>query len=288
MQRGAEAEADQHGGGAVLEDEHDRRRADEAEADTEQAGDPPGAEGDLERRWQLSLAGRGRRADVAANRQAHADEPRHPGEDRAAEEGDRTGKAGLHERQRHRPVRTDDLGGGEEHEHEQRDDDDGDRLELAAQESVGAFLDGGRDLAHLVGAGVGGEHAAHQVEGRRDRHHARQEREHEPDPLGPAEHEGLIAAGREEMGRHYLLLWSGRVGSEYGRRRADTNCAIARTVTRGCQALLLAAPPRPAPIGINRWAVALRRTEASRCDRPRLHRGRGLLAKASQRARGSR
>ena len=61
------------------------------------------------------------------------------------------------------------------------------------------------------------QHAAHQVEGRRDRHDAGGEGEDEPAPLGSAEHEGLIAAvGREEMGRHCLLLWSSRVGG-YGR-----------------------------------------------------------------------
>jgi len=57
------------------------------------------------------------------------------------------------------------------------DDNDGDRLELAAEEGTGAFLDRGRDLAHFVGAGVSGEHAAHQIERRRDRHYARQQRE---------------------------------------------------------------------------------------------------------------
>ena len=56
-QRGAEPEADQHGGGAVLEDEDDRGRADEAEADAEQPGDAAGAEGHLERRRERAPRG---------------------------------------------------------------------------------------------------------------------------------------------------------------------------------------------------------------------------------------
>ena len=37
--------------------------------------------------------------------------------------------------------------------------------ELPAQECDGALLDGTGDLSHLVRARVGGEHAAHQVQG---------------------------------------------------------------------------------------------------------------------------
>jgi len=62
--------------------------------------------------------------------------PRHPREQGAAQECDRPGKTGLDEGQGHCPVRTDDLGRGEEHENEQWDDNDGDRLELAAEEAL--------------------------------------------------------------------------------------------------------------------------------------------------------
>ncbi len=49
-QRCTEPEAHQHGRGAVLEDEHDRRGTDETQTYAEQAGDPASAEGHLERR----------------------------------------------------------------------------------------------------------------------------------------------------------------------------------------------------------------------------------------------
>ena len=45
-QRGAEAEADEHGGGRVLEDQDDDRGAEQAQAHAEHAGDGAGAEGD--------------------------------------------------------------------------------------------------------------------------------------------------------------------------------------------------------------------------------------------------
>ena len=221
-------------------------------------GDAAGAEGDLERRRQVALAGCGRRAHVAADRQAHPDEAGEPGEGGAAQEGDGPGEAGLHEGQGDGAVGADDLGGGEEHEDEQRDDDDGDRLELPAQEGLGALLDGAGDLSHLVRARVGGEHAAHQVQGGRDRHDASGEGEDKPAPLGSAEREGLIAAiGREEMGKHYLLLWSGRVGG-YGRRRADSNHAIGEPIMPispitgpiNCQRPFSPSPSREAKLGL--------------------------------------
>ena len=49
--------------------------AEQAEADREHAGDAAGAERDLERAGQRAGAGRGRGADVAPHREAHADEP---------------------------------------------------------------------------------------------------------------------------------------------------------------------------------------------------------------------
>ena len=111
-------------------------------------GDAAGAEGDLERRRQLSAARRGRGADVAAHGQAHPDEAGQAGEGGAAEEGDGPREAGLREGERDVPSGAHDLGGGEEDEHEQRDDDDRDGPELAAQEGVGAFLDRRGDLLH--------------------------------------------------------------------------------------------------------------------------------------------
>ncbi len=59
----------------------------------------------------------------------------------------------------------DDLRGGEEDEDEERDDDYRDRSELAPQEGDGSLLDGEGDLAHGRRPLIGGEHAAHQVEG---------------------------------------------------------------------------------------------------------------------------
>ncbi len=100
-QRSAEAEADEDRGGRVLEEHDDHGRAEQAEPDRVHAGDAAGAERDLERGLERAGA-RGRRgAHVAAHREAHADEPGEPGEERAGDEGRcprgaRTGRTSGH------------------------------------------------------------------------------------------------------------------------------------------------------------------------------------------------
>ena len=61
-------------------------------------------------------------------------------------------------------VRLDNLLRGKEDQHEERDDDDGDGAELPLEECDCALLDRGCDLAHRLGALVGGKHAAHQIQ----------------------------------------------------------------------------------------------------------------------------
>ncbi len=214
-ERGAEAEADEDGGGRVLEDEDDPGRADDAEADAEHAGDPSGAERDFESAWELTVPCRCRGADVAAHGDRHADEASDRRECRADEEGDGAGEAGLHECQGDMAVRLDDLLRREEDEHEQRDHDDRDGPELPLQEGDRAFLDRGRDLAHRLGALVRGEHAAHQVQRYQDRDDSSGKGEAQPGALGTAECECLVAArAREEVGGHQsapLLRSGGRI-----------------------------------------------------------------------------
>ena len=84
---------------------------------------------------------------------------------------------------------------------DQRDQDDGDGPELAPQVGHGALLDGGGDLDHLRRALVGGEDAAHQEEADGEGEEGGDGREDQPEPLAPAELEGLVAAfGGEDVG----------------------------------------------------------------------------------------
>ena len=96
-QRGAEAEADEDRGGRVLEDEHDDRGPEQAEAHAEQAGDGPGAVGHLECRSHLALTGGGRGADVAPDGQAHPDEAGQARAQGAGQEADDPVDPGLGE-----------------------------------------------------------------------------------------------------------------------------------------------------------------------------------------------
>ena len=212
QQRGAEAEADQHRGGCVLEDEHDRGGADQAETDAEHARDPARAEGHAQRGGQRALARRGGGTEIAAHRQAHPDDAGQTGEGGSAEEGDGAGEARLVDAHGDRAVGPLDLCCGEEHEHEQRHDHDGNRLELLAEECLGTLLDGRGDLLHCRGAAVGREDAPHEVDADREGDNTGGEREEESYLGGPAECEGLIAAlARDEVGSHKSsFAWIGR------------------------------------------------------------------------------
>ena len=105
MQRAAEAEPDEDRRARVLEHHDDQRRAEQAEADGEHAGDAAGAEGDLEGGGKRAGLGRGRGAHVAARRQRHADVAGETGQQGAGDERQRAERARLRPRQRHRARR---------------------------------------------------------------------------------------------------------------------------------------------------------------------------------------
>ena len=147
-----------------MDDDHGG--AEQTEAHGEHAGDAAGAERHLEGGGQRPVAlGRGRRADVAARGQGHADEAGEAGHEAAGDEGQGAETPDCtNDRARAAVVWLQHLGRGEEHDDGERDEDDGDRLELALEVGQGALLDRGGDLDHLRGALVGGEDALHQDE----------------------------------------------------------------------------------------------------------------------------
>ena len=219
QERGAEAEADQHRGGRVLEDEHDDRGPEQAETDTEQAGDGTGAVGHLEGGGHLALTGGGRRAYVAPYGQAHPDESgearaQRPGQEAdhpvdaglgEGEVGHRVGDAAQMERRAGHRAHTQvfgvgDLGGGEEDEHGQRDDDDPDGLELTGQERLGPLLDGLGDVLHGGRTLVGGQNAPHQQQRHHDGSHRTDECEVQPGLLAVVEREDLVTPFSQEVG----------------------------------------------------------------------------------------
>src|SRR5262249_8251950 len=80
------------------------------------------------------------------------------------------------------------------------------------------------DVAHRFGAGVGGEHAAHQVEGDDDRGEAGGEGEEQPRLLGPSEDERLVATrvARDQMWVQHFSLYSGRQEVSRDRRPSSS------------------------------------------------------------------
>ena len=86
QQRAAEAEAEQDLVGVLAVDHEDERAAEQAEAVGEHAGDRAGAVAELQRRAVAGPRGGGD-AEVAPDRQAHADEADQPRERRPDEEG---------------------------------------------------------------------------------------------------------------------------------------------------------------------------------------------------------
>ncbi len=218
QQRRAEPEADEHRGGGVLEDEDDDRGPEEAEADTEQAGDGTGAVGHLEGRGHLALPGRRRGAHVAPYGQAHPDEAGEAGAQGPGQKADHPVETGLGEGEvGHRVAESIDvghLGGGEEDEHGQGDDDDPDGLELPSQEGLRPLLDGLGDVFHGGRALVGGEDTPYQQKGHHDGGHGTQERKVQPGLLGVVEREDLVTPFSQEVGhrcgslRCTAWLWS--------------------------------------------------------------------------------
>ena len=133
---------------------------------------------------------------------------------------------GLGEAQRLGAVGLQHRGRGDEHDDDERDEDDADGLELAAQVGAGALLDRGGDLDHLRRALVGGEHAAHQGEADEDGEQGGAGREDQPEPLLPAELEGLVAALGGEDVKHEGSLRSGDFGT------AKTTVLVTKTSNR--------------------------------------------------------
>ena len=178
QQRGAEPEALQHRRRLVDVDQHDDRRAEQAESGGGQPDRSAGAERDLHRPLAGLAVRRGRHPDVGPGGQPHAQIADRRREDRADQEEDRPADAfapavsGEHEQQQ------------EDDHHEYRQG-----AELAAEVGRGTLLDRLGDLLHLGGAGAGGEHAGSQHE----RDHQRDDRDD-----ADGDHDRLVAARHAE------------------------------------------------------------------------------------------
>ena len=208
-ERGAEGEPDEDRGGRVLEDQHDGRGADQAQADTEHAGHGAGPERDPQGTGHAAALRRGRRrADVAPHGDAHADEAGQAGEGGAEEEADDPVEAVLLEAQGQVPVRLDHLGGGEEDQDGERHHDDGDRAELALEERLGALLDGQGDLPHFGSSGIRSQHVAGQEETRRDTDDAGSQADVQPGLVRSTKVERLVStvACSEEVDHAWCAL----------------------------------------------------------------------------------
>jgi hypothetical protein len=158
-----------------------------------------------------AAARRRRGADVAADRQAHADESCEPGQEGPRDECERAITPRLEERQRFVTCRLFDRGRREEHDHRDRNEDHQDRAELAFEVRHRTLLDRFRDVLHRLGALILGEHAAHQEEPDRDCEQRGQRRRDEDGPLTSTECEGLVTAFGGEYVRHLLPLGLSRL-----------------------------------------------------------------------------
>ena len=99
-QRPTEAEAHEDRARGVLEGHDDQRRPEQTEANGEHSGDSTGSEGDLQGRGKRSGLGRGSSSNVAAHREAHADEAGKTRHQTAGKERDRPEQPRLDEAQR--------------------------------------------------------------------------------------------------------------------------------------------------------------------------------------------
>ena len=157
-QRGAEAEALEHVGRLVLEEQHDEAGAEQAEADGQHADHGAGAQADRHGGLAAGGLGGGGDAQVGAHGEVHA------------EVADGGGEAGADEEE-HRAEDAD--GGVVGRQHEQREErdrrEDGEGAELPGQVGVGALLDGLGDGLHVVGALAGGQHLRPEHRGHPER-----------------------------------------------------------------------------------------------------------------------
>ena len=161
-QRGAEAEALEHVGCLVLEEEHDQAGAEQAETDGEHADHRTGPQTDPH--GGLAPLGVGRRGDpeVGPDGEVHAEVAHCSGEPGTDQEEHRPEDADGH------------VVGGQDEQCEERDRrEDPEGPELAGQVGVRALLDRLRDVLHVVGAFTGSkdlltEHRRHRQRAERD------------------------------------------------------------------------------------------------------------------------
>ncbi len=218
-QRGAEAEALEHLGRVALVDKNHERRAEQAKADGEHPGHPAGAEGDAHRLPLAALLRRGGHAHVPADSQRHARETGQGREQGTDQEENATSPAHARRVGRQQQEHEED----QDHEHAQRP-------ELAFQVGRGAFLDGSRDLLHLLGALAGRQNLPYQHAS----HHERQQRHHRDD-----DHPGEVGAvqgnprGRSEVVPNHpsSLTWARGVPRR-GRAGRGSHRAPERALTR--------------------------------------------------------
>ncbi len=192
-QRGAEAEALEHVGGLVLEDEHHEAGAQQPEADRQHADHGAGAQTDphgvlAARR----LGGRGD-SQVGPDGEVHAEVAHRGREAGPDDEEDRAEDpdGGV-------------VGGQQQQREERHRREDAERPELAGEVGVGPLLHRLGDVLHVVGAFARGQHLLPEHR----RHHERAERDHEDD-----DDQGEIAPGEvrlHDSGKdpgHVLSSW---------------------------------------------------------------------------------
>ena len=195
-QGGAEAEALEHLGRVALVEEHDDRGTEQAQAHGGHADRAAGAEGDLHAGVAavLPTGGRGD-ADVGLGGQAHAQVADQGGEDGADDEEDRASPADGRR-----------VGGQQEEEPEDEHDEDAERLELAREVGLGAFLHGSADLLHLLGTGVRGQDLTPEDESHDERHQRDDRDGDDESQVQSGEVQGRARSGSEREGCHSILL----------------------------------------------------------------------------------
>ena len=174
---GPEAVAHNQEGDLLVLDAHQPQQQeqaadpDQAHGDDEQAGHRAAAKCDAQAVVQAG-AGGGRRADVGANGDEHADIARDAGAQGAKNE--RPGDVNRHLDAVHRigSVFGPDVGVQHEEDDRDRHRQHGDGDVLPPQEGLGAFADGVRNGSHLLRAVVLLQHPARQIDGKGEAKHA--------------------------------------------------------------------------------------------------------------------
>ena len=175
-QRRTEAEALEHVGCLVLEEQHHQAGAEQAQADGEHADHRAGAQADPHGRLAAGALGGGRDAQVGAHGEVHA------------EVADGGGERGTDEEEH----RAEDPHGGvvgrqRQQQEERHHGEDPERAELPGQVGVGAFLDRLGDALHVVGAFTGGEHLVAEHEGQSQRAERDEGDDHDQNEVAPGD-----------------------------------------------------------------------------------------------------